>query len=245
MMRIAQLLGVALALALNTAAPGTTIEASQPLSAGAQSSGEAWLRTLSDASMSVSERLEVAATDMSVNKWFKLAAEHSAPLDQRGLEQLRADVETHRNPVVVEIYRGVEAMMHGVQLLAVDVNADLPPKMTESFDFTEIMTDPSIPAIVGDEWANFLEGLVAALGAALLHRSNPALAQELATAFADRMQRVPRLIALGGQSGFFEVRDDSRNYISKEDLQTLARDTRAAELYVSRMGDLADHGPLS
>lgn len=254
MVRIAQVLGIALALLLNVA-PSTAAAESPSLAIGDPQIDGAWLEVLSDTSMDLSERLQIASTEDSINEWFKFVALEGAShgrgvhdgLELRS-EQLRVLVEASHDPVLIEVYRGAVAVLAALEELAPEV--DLEPessvhRVVEEFDLGASLTDPRVPAIVADEWASLVEGLVAGVGAAFLQSSDPELALELATAFAERMQRFPRLLALGALDGSVELRGDWRRHLSKEDVEKLERDTRITEQYVSRLADLADKGALS
>jgi hypothetical protein len=249
MIRIAQLLGIVLALSLGLADPSSTSESVSNLSSSfSEAGGLEWLETLRDNSMPLSERLELAASDVSITTWTRAVAARIPSIDEHGLKQLRELPDLPKDPFSIEIARGFRGMMEGLEFIVFDgvhEQAKMAIDLKQDLDLTELLTDPTVPAIVGDEWANFLEGLVALIGAVFVYRSEPSLAQDLATAFADRMQRTPRLFALCGLEGYVEVRDGWQSYLSEEDRQTLARDRAVSERYVSGLTTLAVHGSLS
>lgn len=249
MKRISQVLGFVLALTLGLT--GSDAQARSPgLSVSfADATGQEWIEVLRDTAMPMSERLEVAVSEPSLTAWLEAVIKEVASLEPRALADAM-DTFTAAGPVPepanvfdAEFQRGVRGLTAGIALMDVE---DVQGKLGEvgfgdvDLELAEVLTDPAVPMIVGDAVASYLEGMVALVAMLILRDSEPELALELATAFADRMEGTPRMLALLGLDGGLPLRDGWQACLSEADIETLDRDRAEAERYVAGLAAIAD-----
>lgn len=233
MKRLSQVLSFVLPLTLGLI--GSSAQARSPgLSVSfAEATGQEWIEVLRNTAMPMSERLEVAVSEPSLTAWLEAVSKEVAALDPAAFADPAPEPA---NLFDAELQRGVRGLTAGFALLDVQ---DVHGKLGEvdfgdvDLDLAEVLTDPAIPMIVGDAAASYLEGMVALVAMLILYDSEPELALELATAFADRMATTPRTLALLGLDGALPLREGWQAYLSEADIQTLDGDRAEAERYVA------------
>jgi hypothetical protein len=243
---LAQLLGVTLALTLDLGVP--IPDGGESSTSGAHVKQDAhWISIIRDTSMSIDDRLDLVTTDQSFGEWMMRVLEQ-APVDEVDAASVVAPLAN--DPVSIKLREGVNVMLTGFDVISVEGRKAMASDGQGGFfqqagpghpeTIAQMLTDPGLPDIIGDEMASFLGGIAAGVAASIL-RADPELSASLATEFAARMQRVPRMLVLSLVSSGHEshLRDGWRAHVSPGDLKTLARDVKAASSYVNDLQRLS------
>lgn len=208
-----------------------------------------WLNSLQDPSLPLAQRLELTVSEPELADWLLrvLRAVSTQPIPLPAPARIFDEIQATPDdgPILPELKRGFAAYQQALLLLPPDEQPDLdvvPGELTalERSDLDEILamlTDPTIPEIVGDELQRCAESFVALIGATLLEDRDPKLALELAQAFSERAQGMPRLVVLQTMmSGHGSLLSPSvSQFIADDDEQTLVRDMEKARLHTANL----------
>lgn len=246
MSRLAQAIGLALALALNLVPE--RVEAAELIDPHEHRllellrGADGWLQLLEDRSVELDRRVEITVSDPDFVRWLgRLLTEAPPTTTKEALATIEAAPQ--HTEVDRKIIEGLQSLREGTDLLPV-AEAELEQQLG-GFQFEPEMLDeelaqltsPAVPELIGDELQSFAEGFVALLGAGLLEQRDPDLALQLATIFAERSSRVPRLVVLLSiwTDGEHELSPESARYVTSEDRKRLARDLVRAEQEVANL----------
>jgi hypothetical protein len=147
---------------------------------------DSWLDHVHDSSLMLESRLESVVMEDSFSMWVSSIA--SRPAGES------TDPSSFGSSGSDQLLSGYRAIVKAIDML--EAGSDLELAIDPDRDFANVLTDPRVPFILGDEIAVVLNGLAAGVCASILRFHNTDLSSELSTIFRDRMARLPKLVAL-------------------------------------------------
>jgi hypothetical protein len=145
-----------------------------------------WLDHVHDSSLTLESRLELVVMEPSFSMWVSSIA-------RRPAGEL-SDSSSFGLSESGQLLSGYRAIVKAIDML--EARSDLGLEIDLERNFAQVLTDPRVPFILGDEIAAVLNGLAAGVCASILRFHNTDLSSGLSTIFRDRMARLPKLVAL-------------------------------------------------